>query len=109
MLSALRCFSNACSLDSFRRGDALMSTRKSAAALGPTGFHDVGRGPGSTEGAYIDWLTISDRTRSVLDDVRRIRSHPLVPSRIPIYGYVYDVRSGRLIEVPEATAAGRAS
>ena len=87
----------------------LLASSLETAALGPTGFHDVGRGPGSTEGAYIDWLTISDRTRSVLDDVRRIRSHPLVPSRIPIYGYVYDVRSGRLIEVPEATAAGRAS
>ena len=27
---------------------------------------------------------------------------------IPIYGYVYDVHSGRLEEVKEATAAGRA-
>ncbi|MDA3025771.1 MAG: carbonic anhydrase, partial [Actinomycetota bacterium] len=25
---------------------------------------------------------------------------------IPVYGYIYDVRSGRLIEVPAATAAG---
>ena len=40
--------------------------------------------------------------------MRRIRSHPLVPARIPIYGYVYDVSSGRLVEVPEATAEGRA-
>jgi hypothetical protein len=27
---------------------------------------------------------------------------------IPIYGYVYDVHSGCLIEVPEATEEGRA-
>jgi len=33
----------------------------------------------------------------------------LVPSHIPIYGYYYDVKTGRLIEVPEATAAGAAS
>jgi carbonic anhydrase len=32
-----------------------------------------------------------------------------VPARIPIYGFVYDVRTGRLIEVPKATAVGRAS
>ena len=32
----------------------------------------------------------------------RIRAHPLVPSRIPIYGYVYDVKTGRLVEVAEA-------
>ena len=34
-------------------------------------------------------------------DVRRIRTHPLVPQEIPIYAYVYDVKSGRLIKVPE--------
>lgn len=88
---------------------ALLASSLETAALGPDGFHDVGRGPGSAEGAYIDWLTIADQTGSVVDDVRRIRSHPLVPSGIAVYGYVYDVRSGRLIEVPEATAVGRAS
>jgi len=31
-----------------------------------------------------------------------------VPGDIPIYGYIYDVKSGKLIEVPDATAAGRA-
>jgi carbonic anhydrase len=45
----------------------------------------------------------------VVVDVRRIRHHPLVPGRIPIHGYVYDVRSGRLIEVAEANAVGRAA
>jgi len=29
-----------------------------------------------------------------------------VPPTIPIYGYIYDVTTGRLIEVPAATAAG---
>jgi carbonic anhydrase len=87
----------------------LLAHSLETAALGPDGFHDVGSGPGSTEGAYIDWLTIADQTGSVVDDVRRIRDHPLVPGRIPVYGYLYDVRTGRLVEVPEATAIGRAS
>jgi len=26
-----------------------------------------------------------------------------------VYGYVYDVSSGKLIEIPEATAVGKAS
>jgi carbonic anhydrase len=34
--------------------------------------------------------------------VQRIREHPLVPKNIAIFGYIYDVKSGRLIEVPEA-------
>jgi carbonic anhydrase len=32
-----------------------------------------------------------------------------VPAGIPVYGYVYDVRSGKLVEVPDATEAGRAA
>ncbi|MGD9695900.1 MAG: beta-class carbonic anhydrase [Thermoleophilia bacterium] len=86
----------------------LLANSLETAALGPEGFHDVGAGPGSPEANYIDWLTIADREGSVVEDVARIRNHPLVPGEIPIYGYVYDVRSGRLIEVPDATAAGAA-
>ena len=63
-------------------------------------------GPGSVEGRYLNWLTISDREQSVVEDVQRIRAHPLVPGDIPIYGYLYDVRSGRLLEVAEATRVG---
>jgi len=85
----------------------LLANSLETAALGPDGFHDVGSGPGSSEAAYIDWLTIADQASSVVDDVRRIRNHPLVPAGIPVYGYVYDVRTGRLLEIPEATAAGR--
>ena len=88
---------------------SLLASSLETASLGPEGFRDVGTGPGSTEGGYIDWLTIADQTGSVIDDVRRIRSHPLVPSGIPIYGYVYNVRTGRIEEVPDATAVGRAA
>ena len=42
-----------------------------------------------------------------MDDVGRIRNHPLLPARIPVYGYVYDVGSGKLEEVAAATEAGR--
>lgn len=88
----------------------LLASSLETAALDLTkGFSDVGKGPGSTEGAYINWLTIKNQSESVLDDVRRIRNHALVPKGIPIYGYIYDVVSGKLIEVPEATAAGKAA
>ena len=86
----------------------LLAQSLETAALGEQGFYDVGEGPGSAEGEYIDWLTIKDLAQSVVDDVKRIRRHPLVPGRIPIYGYIYDVTNGRLVEVPEATEAGKA-
>ncbi len=73
------------------------------------GGGDAGNKPGASEGDYINWLTISDREISVTADVERIRSHPLVPGDIPIYGYIYDVKTGRLVEVPAATRAGQAS
>jgi carbonic anhydrase len=68
-------------------------------AIGPDGFHDVGPGPGSDAGKEIDWLTIDDREGSVVDDVRRIREHPLVPARVSVHGLLYDVRTGLLSEV----------
>jgi carbonic anhydrase len=85
----------------------LLASSLDTAALGPDGFTDVGQGPGSSEASYVDWLTIVDNEASVVDDVTRIRNHPLVPGRIPIHGFIYDVRTGRLVEVPDATAAGR--
>ena len=87
----------------------LLASSLETAALGPDGFHDVGTGPGSPEAANIDWLCITDQTGSVADDVQRIRNHPLVPDSIAIYGYVYDVQSGRLVEVPQASRIGRAA
>ncbi|WP_375426312.1 beta-class carbonic anhydrase [uncultured Friedmanniella sp.] len=86
----------------------LLDSSLETAALGPDGFTDVGAGPGSDAGHDIDWLTIADQSGAVVDDVSRIRAHPLVPKSIPVYGYLYDVKTGRLVEVPEATEAGRA-
>ena len=86
----------------------LLSSSLETAELGSEGFVDVGSGPGSSEGKYINWLTIADQATSVLEDVKRIKANPLVPSSIPVYGFIYDVATGSLIEVPEATKAGEA-
>ena len=64
---------------------------------------------GHAAGHFIKWHTIANQAASVLQDVRRIREHPLVPAAIPIYGYIYDVHGGRLDEVKAATEAGRAA
>lgn len=88
---------------------SLLASSLETAELGPDGFRDIGTGPGSSEARYIDWLTITDNAQSVVEDVSRIRAHPLVPRNIPIYGYIYDVATGRLNEIPEATKAGLAS
>lgn len=87
---------------------SLLDKSLTAAKIDAKGWHDVGKGPGSVHGHFIKWLTIPDLEQSVVEDVERIRSHPLVPRSIPIYGYIYDVRHGRLVEVKKATKAGKA-
>jgi len=86
----------------------LLSSSLDTATVDAGGWHDTGAGPGSPEGRYINWLTISDNAQSVVEDVLRIKAHPLVPAGIPVYVYIYDCKTGKLIEVPEATAAGAA-
>jgi len=88
---------------------SLLASSLETAQLTSSGFRDVGKGPGSRAGEYIEWLTISDPKQAVIDDVARIRNHPLVPKRIPINGFIYDVHSGQLLEVEGAQAEGTAA
>ena len=88
--------------DEVMRG--LLASSLKTASFGPEGWTDPGGG-GSPEGEFVDWLTIRNLEESVVTDVRRIRSHPLVPPGIPIHGFVYDVKSGRLRAVETAGQA----
>ncbi len=80
----------------------LLASSLKQAVLSESGWRDEGPGPGSPEAEFVDWLTIKDQVDSVRADVRRIRTHPLVPKDIPVHGYIYDVATGRLAAVPEA-------
>src|SRR5271166_5529164 len=54
----------------------LLQSSLETAELTPGGFRDVGKGPGSRAGEYIEWLTIADPMQAVIDDVNRLRNHP---------------------------------
>ena len=100
-----------CGMELFSDGvmaDLLEDDLGTAAFDGKTWSNPHHRG-GHAAGHFIKWHTIANQAASVLQDVRRIREHSLVPKDIPIYGYVYDVYSGRLEEVTAATEAGRAT
>ncbi|MGZ8397647.1 MAG: beta-class carbonic anhydrase [Gemmatimonadales bacterium] len=47
----------------------------------------------------IDFLPFSDVKESVREDVEFLQASPLIPNDVPIRGFVYDVRTGRLNEV----------
>jgi len=50
-------------------------------------------GGGCAAGHFIKWHTIKNQEDSVAQDVARFRSHPLVPKNVPIYGYIYVVKT----------------
>ena len=87
----------------------LLESSLQAATIDESGWHDHGKGPGTKEGRFVQWLAFTDLAQSVKDDVARIRNHPMVPHDIPIYGYIYDCKNGQLIEVTDATVLGRAA
>lgn len=89
-------------------GDLLVGSLKTS-TVDETGWHDSYVGGGTTAGKFINWLTINDPRESVIEDVERIRNNPMVPHDIPIYGFIYDCKSGELLEVSEATAIVQAA
>lgn len=58
----------------FRRN--LLASSRETATIDASGWRDPGRGPGSTEANFIDWLTFRDNAKSIVIDVQRIRSYP---------------------------------
>lgn len=77
----------------------LLAEDLATATYTPTGWQNTQKKGGSPEGRYVRWLTFRNLEASVREDVARIRNHPLVPRDIPVHGQVYDVRSGRLLDV----------
>lgn len=82
-------------------GDLLAESLETA-SIDENGWKNTDKSGGAVDGKYINWLTFTDNAASVIEDVNRIRNHPLVPKYIPIYGYIYDCKTGKLVEVPEA-------
>ena len=42
-----------------------------------------------------------DLEANVREQIRRVKSHPWIPKHIPVRGFIYDVKTGRLTEVKE--------
>ena len=60
--------------------DLLASSLETSAYDGKL-WKDSGRGGGSNQGEFIDWLTIANQAKSVAIDVERIKTHPLGRAR----------------------------
>jgi carbonic anhydrase len=53
----------------------------------------------NADAEHIDFLPFKDLEQSVRDDVATIKNSPFIPENIEVSGFIYDVRSGRLLPV----------
>jgi carbonic anhydrase len=54
---------------------------------------------GASAGQDASWQTfgvIEDQEETLRDDVRKVRSHPLIPDSVEVGGFLYDVDTGLL-------------
>jgi len=73
-----------CGMLTFKDEDltAKLEAKTNAAAVAPSHFH-----------------TFGDLEANVRQQIRRVESHPWLPDGIPVRGFIYDVKTGKLNEV----------
>ena len=83
----------------------LLTTSLATAAHNGKEFANVSSEGGAPDGQFVNWLTINKgQAAAVSDDVHRIAKHPLVAAGIPIHGYIYDVKTGKINHVLSVTS-----
>ena len=56
---------------------------------------------GESAGQDASWQSfgvVADQVAALEDDVRRVRSHPLIPDSVAVGGFIYDVDTGLLTQ-----------
>lgn len=86
----------------------LLSESLETASLGADGaWTNTSKHECSNHGKFVKWHTFKDLEQSVIDDVQRIISHPLVSSSVTVHGFYYDCSSGKLIDVVKDQSKGK--
>lgn len=57
---------------------------------------------GSAQGHKMKWYTFSNLKESISEDLEKIKNHPLIPKNINIYGFIYDVKTAKLLPIEPA-------
>lgn len=56
---------------------------------------------------YVAFLAFENLKQSIIDDVYKVRTNTLISKKVRIHGYIYDVHTGKLHEVKEASKIGQ--
>jgi carbonic anhydrase len=54
---------------------------------------------GATASVPAHFHAFSDLEANIRQQVQKVKSHPWVPNHVPVRGFIYDVKTGRLREV----------
>jgi carbonic anhydrase len=61
------------------------------------------------DASHLHFHSFSDVEKSVKKQLQTIRNNPFLPRDIDVHGFVYDVRTGKLLEISEAAEDARAA
>ncbi|HEY0949442.1 carbonic anhydrase [Nocardioides sp.] len=68
-------------------------------AMASATLEEVRERVGASAGQDVSWQTfnmVPDQRAALADDVHKVVSHPLIPDRVKVGGFVYDVDTGLL-------------
>jgi carbonic anhydrase len=51
------------------------------------------------DASWMSFSIVEDQEQKLREDLRRVRSHPLIPNATLVGGFIYDVDTGLLHEV----------
>lgn len=56
---------------------------------------------GTAAVAPVHFHSFCDLEENVRHQIQKVQSHPWIPGNIPVRGFIFDVKTGGLTEVPE--------
>ena len=79
--------------------DRILVMPHTKCAMATTTQDELRRRVGESAGQDASWQTfgvVLDQRAALADDVRKVRSHPLIPDTVDVGGFLYDVDTGLL-------------
>jgi carbonic anhydrase len=71
-------------------------TRCAMASASEDELHQRVSASAGVDATWHPFHVVPDQLEALADDVNRVRAHPLIPDRVAVGGFLYDVDTGRL-------------
>jgi len=84
---------------SMLRVDRILVVEHTRCAMASASDDEIRARVGDAQGQDASWLSVGaipDQHQALRADVRRVRSHPLIPDSVAVAGFLYDVDTGLL-------------